>query len=364
MGAGKRGLTPGDELLPEFMQKLNSLKMLIGKCCIHPKGLVGANGVDVPFTGSMIPTFLKNICDATRDPDLKLSPPDMMQALIAKLGEEAMVNLETFVNAIKVDFLPLEDDALHLVLTKIVKEFTLVKDNEMEKSPIIKSDDFNQKCKDLLESKIVEITNKNSILMEKKIAEEKARMEAERAENEAKMKKVAEKKARQEGKRADNETRKKIEAENKAHAAQVQTQSVLKQTEKERKVMKKQMQDANNKVAHVSEMAHFAKRDAEKTRRQLQKVSSDAAEERRNTAAQLQHMQSQVTQANALVQQAQSEAARDRENMNAQLQNVQSQVAQAEARAQNAEARAQQNQHRGGGGGVIVMTRFGPMLMH
>merc|ERR1711998_665847 len=228
-------------------------------------------------------------------------------------------------------------------LTKIVKEFNLVKDNEMEKSPIVKSNEFNQKCKDLLESKIVEITNKNSILMEKKIAE---------------------KKARQEGKRADNETRKKIEAENKAHAAQVQTQSVLKQTEKERKVMKKQMQDANNKVAHVSEMAHLAKRDAENTRRQLQKVSSDAAEERRNTAAQLQHMQSQVTQANALVQQAQSEAARDRENMNAQLQNVQSQVAQAEARAQNAEARAQQNQHRGGGGGVIVWTRFGPMLMH
>merc|ERR1711998_335136 len=169
------------------------------------------------------------------------------------------------------------------------------------------------------------ITNKNSILMEKKIAEEKARMEAERAENEAKMKKLAEKKARQEGKRADNETRKKIEAENKAHAAQVQTQSVLKQTEKERKVMKKQMQDANNKVAHVSEMAHLAKRDAENTRRQLQKVSNDAAEERRNTAAQLQHMQSQVTQANTL---------------------------------------AQQNQHRGGGGGVIVWTPFGPMLMH
>ena len=46
--------------------------------------------------------------------------------------------------------------------------------------------------------------------MEKKIAEEKARMEAERAENEAKMKKLAEKKARQEGKRADNETRKKL----------------------------------------------------------------------------------------------------------------------------------------------------------
>merc|ERR1711998_352124 len=101
------------------------------------------------------------------------------------------------------------------------------------------------------------------------------------------------------------------------------------------------------------------------------KVSNDAAEERRNTTAQLQHMQSQVTQANTLVQQAQSEAARDRENMNAQLQNVQSQVAQAEARAQNAEARAQnaeahvqQNQHRGDGGGVIVMTPFGPMLMH
>merc|ERR1711998_271742 len=75
-------------------------------------------------------------------------------------------------------------------------------------------------------------------------------------------------------------------------------------------------------------------------------------------------MQSQVTQANALVQQAQSEAARDRENMNAQLQNMQSQVAQAEARAQNAVARAQQNQHRGGGGGVLVMTPFGPMLMH
>ena len=54
----------------------------------YPKGLVDANNEEIPFTSSMIPTFLKNICDATRDPDLKLSPPDMMQALIAKLGEK------------------------------------------------------------------------------------------------------------------------------------------------------------------------------------------------------------------------------------------------------------------------------------
>merc|ERR1711998_418860 len=85
-----------------------------------------------------------------------------------------------------------------------------------EKSPIIKSDDFNQKCKELLESKIVEITNKNSILMEKKIAEEKARKEAERAENEARKKRAAEEKARKEAERADEEARKKGVAEEKA----------------------------------------------------------------------------------------------------------------------------------------------------
>lgn len=77
--ASERSLTPDDALLPKFVKKMNNLKVLIGKCCASPKCVVDANGNDIPFTGSMIPTFLKNICDATRDPDLKLSPPYMMQ---------------------------------------------------------------------------------------------------------------------------------------------------------------------------------------------------------------------------------------------------------------------------------------------
>ena len=67
-----------------------------------------------------------------------------------------MVNLKTFANRIKVN-LPLEDDTLRLLLRKIAERFNEFKQNEMEKSPIIKSDDFNQRCQALLVSKIVEI---------------------------------------------------------------------------------------------------------------------------------------------------------------------------------------------------------------
>ena len=108
-----------------------------------------------------------------------------------------------------------------------------------------------------MEKKIAEEKARMEAL-KKKVAEEKARQEGERAENEAKMKKLAEEKARQEGKRADNEAIKKVEAESKAHAAHVKIREVVKQADIERKVMKKHMQDADNKVEQAKRIAQNA----------------------------------------------------------------------------------------------------------
>merc|ERR1711871_1351474 len=345
--ASERGLTPDDALLPEFMEKVDRLKELIGQCCISPKALVDANGNKVSFTGSMIPTYLKNICDATRDPDLKLSPPDMMQALIAKLGEEAMSSLETFASTIHVN-LPLEDNVLSIELAKVEEEFKKLKQRELEKSPIVKSDEVNRRCNELLESKLVEIRNKKSILMEKQIAQEKARRETERAENEALKKKEAEEKARLEGERAESEKKQKLKAENKAHMAEVRFRKVVKQADEDRKFMESQ-------VEHAARLTQTAQEDNQKIRRDLEVVSHEAKMDKQKMNAKLQDMHAEVANANARAHQAQTQAAADRDNLNAKVDKLQNELA---------DARTAQHQHGHVGGGVIVMTNWGPMLLH
>jgi hypothetical protein len=196
------------------------------------------------------------------------------------------------------------------------------------------------------------------------MAEEKARQEGERAENEAKMKKLAEEKARQEGKRADNEAIKKVEAESKAHAAHVKIREVVKQADIERKVMKKHMQDADNKVEQAKRIAQNAKQDNEKILRELDFVQVEAEHDKKIMNAKLNDMnsqvadaKSQVAHAKSIARQAQNDAAIERGKMNAKLDDMQSKLD---------DAKSQNNDHRGGGfgGGVIVMTPFGPMVMH
>merc|ERR1712196_574 len=97
-----------------------------------------------------------------------------------------------------------------------------------------------------------------------------------------------------------------VEAVKKAHAAQVKFQEVVKQADIERKVMKKHMEAADNKVEQAARIAQNAQQNNEKLRKKLDFVHAEAEHDKKIMNAKLNDMNSQVADAKSQVAHANS----------------------------------------------------------
>merc|ERR1711871_641418 len=159
-------------------------------------------------------------------------------------------------------------------------------------------------------------------------------------------KKVAEEKARVEGERAESEKEKKLKAENKAHVAEVKFRKVVKQADEDRKFMESQ-------VEHAARLVQTAQEDNQKIRRDLEVVSHEAKMDKQKMNAKLQDMHVEVANANARAHQAQTQAAADRDKLNEKVDKLQNELD---------DARRQHGRDGRGPSGV-VWTPWGPVLV-